>query len=159
MAKFLLLVLFLLVGCSSQPRLAPNEHRLTIRSEPSGAKIYHRDVFVGMTPFEAKYGIDNQDIGKDTVVIPLKLVWASGNQSVHTITIWPKKNKVWYVNLSRPYGMPGLDVDLSFAADQQLREAEARDRADREAAAKIEAIGNMLNSAVQGYNAGRYGIK
>ncbi len=110
-----------LSGCAS---LAPNQYEIRMDSIPSGALVYtERGKAIGITPLERIMVLSAENQARDSLTDGVIVVWPSGATSRQTVTIWPKKNRIWNVTFSRPPTAPGLDVDLRHANVQSHRAA------------------------------------
>ena len=134
-------------GCAVP--LAPNEYRINISSEPSGAYVYSGQTALGVTPISGTMKLSPEQVNSTTHYAEVVLHWASGNRSNHKIIFNPRENQVWSITLSRPPNLPGLDADIA-AAQKQRVDAEARkSSADALTAGVINALSQGFISQQQ----------
>jgi hypothetical protein len=127
----------LLMGCAT---LKPNQVSFTVYAEPPGAMLYEGDVSWGMAPQARIY---TGDLKVGTIQTkPITAIWPSGARQTQHFNL-PMKQGDRQAILSRPKEAPGLDRDLTFAA--QLRSIKAQE--DAASAASAAAYYQMLNAS------------
>lgn len=125
---------FIVTGISLLFSCTSNAVRITYNSEPQGALITSVDEIapIGRTPVTEAYSLATlpEPDENGCVVIPgVEAVWDSGATArVGRLRICDYlEQKQRYVELPRPRGYPGLDIDLEAAAErgrQRARDAE-----------------------------------
>lgn len=121
-----LCVLFL-ASCTS------NAVRVTYTTEPRGAMISSVDSIapIGRSPITESYRLDDlpEPDENGCVVIPgVEAVWDSGATArVGRLRICDLEDTRRFVDLPRPRGYPGLEIDLEVAARQGRQQARDRD--------------------------------
>ena len=106
---------------------------ITYSSEPQGAMISSVDsiVPVGRTPITKSYSLASLPPPDENgcVVIPgVEALWDSGATArVARLRICDLEDSRRFIELPRPRGYPGLDIDLEIAAKQGRQRARDRD--------------------------------
>ncbi len=117
----------LLCSCTS------NVVRVTYSTEPQGALVSSVDSItpIGRSPVTETYPLNNlpEPDENGCVIIPgVEAVWDSGATArVGRLRICDLEDARRYVELPRPRGYPGLDIDLEVAAQQGRQQARDRD--------------------------------
>lgn len=124
-SSFLCVLMF--ASCTS------NAVRVTYTTEPRGAMISSVDSIapIGRSPVTEAYRLDDlpEPDENGCVVIPgVEAVWDSGATArVGRLRICDLEDTRRFVDLPRPRGYPGLEIDLEVAAQQGRQQARDRD--------------------------------
>ncbi|HXI11336.1 MAG TPA: hypothetical protein VNM92_01655 [Thermoanaerobaculia bacterium] len=116
---------------------------VTYHSDPPGASVYEEGRLWGVAPIKIKYNL----AGKFKECAALKAVtvrWVSGAEvSMGELTICPQNGKKQQFSFMRPTGIPGIELDVTFAIDMMRSQA-----AQHAASAASDAAGAAAVAAV-----------
>lgn len=137
-----------LIFTSCAKPLAPNQVRVTFSSIPEGAMIYEGEKAWGVAPVTLIYTVNDDAVRKGYFTeYNMFALWPSGAKHGGAVGIQVGEGSR-EVTFSRPSDAPGLDKDLSFAAQLELIEA-AKEEA---AAASVNAFWETYNSTYKAFS-------
>ncbi len=145
----------MLVGCATPNEAQPipaNKARLTVVSDPPGARVSGEGKHYGDAPFVSTWTLEPGRTFPQTTP-ELTAVWVSGAYATAKIRI-PKGGESFNYVFKRP-DVPGIEQDLQHArrlaaAQQSAQQAQQRENSQAGAAALLQ----ILGAAAEGYSRG-----